>query len=74
MPLTAGDIVITNVSPTATFDASQNAIRMTNVEFTVRGKGPFSRQMPTDSFSPDSIKEEIRRYAESLIAVMEFTG
>lgn len=72
--ITPGDIVITNVSPTSSFDAKGDVVRMTNVEFTVRGKGPFSRQMPTDSFDPTHIKEQIRDYAERLIDVMDYTG
>ena len=74
MPLTKGDIVVTNVSPTVTFGADGQAIRMTNVEFTVRGKGPFSKQVPTDSFRASDIIPLINEYASEIVAAMEHTG
>jgi hypothetical protein len=74
MPLAKGDIVVTNVSPTATFDSTGQAVRMTNVEFTVRGKGPFSRQIPTEQFRASEIISMINDYAAEIVTALEHTG
>lgn len=74
MALKSGDVVITNISPTVGFSDRGEVIRMTNVEFTVRGKGPFSRQMPTDAFSAAEIIAQITAYAEEIVRVLDFTG
>ena len=73
MPLKDGDIEVTNVTTgVMPGQAGLNARTMV-VEFRVRGKGPYTRVMPMESYNAEEMNEKIRDFARQVIGTMELT-
>lgn len=67
-------INITNISPTIDVRPDQTVVRMLNVEFTVKGFGPFSRQVPMTDADPTHLENLILEFATTILKLADIPG
>ena len=73
MPRQDGDIKVTNTTTGVRPGTDQVAERTITVEFTVRGKGPFSLAFPLLNYDELEARRQIEEFADSIIATLEIT-
>jgi len=71
MPREAGDIKVTNTTTGVRPGADAVAERTIQIEFKVRGKGPFSLAFPLIDYDPVAARAAIEKFADNIINTLE---